>query len=99
MSGRILAAEALESAHHILRARQQTHGSPIKTHRNIATIWTAYLKMIGITDKDLKPSNVADMMLLLKLAREQGGPFNPDNSLDAVGYSALAAELKSEENL
>jgi hypothetical protein len=99
MSDRILAAEALESASLIVRARKETHGKPCETHDHIAKLWNAYLSAGGFAGKPLNGSDVAYMMLLLKIGRQFNAPYNADSILDVVGYAAIAAEVKSGEHL
>ena len=40
---------------------------------------------------------VANMMVLLKVARTQAGKFNLDDHVDACGYAAIAGEIRSED--
>lgn len=72
-------------------ARAATHGDKQENHENIAALWTGYLEM-SITAKD-----VANMMVLLKVARTKTGEYNPDDYMDAVGYAAIAGELAARE--
>ena len=44
-------------------------------------------------DINLLPEDVANMMALLKIARTQAGQHNPDDYVDACGYSAIAGEI------
>ena len=63
------------------------HGSPAVTMSMVARMWSAY------TGTELSPSDVCNMMVLLKVARFRANPTNPDNAIDAAGYAALAEEL------
>lgn len=67
--------------------RARTHGDKFQNHMNIATLWTAYL---GVP---VTPLQVAQMMVLLKVARTKGGSLNRDDFVDAAGYSGVAAEI------
>ena len=71
--------------------RAKTHGDKQENHENIAALWTGYLDM-AVTAKD-----VANMMVLLKIARTKTGEHNPDDYVDAVGYAAIAGELSAIE--
>ena len=71
--------------------RAATHGDKFENHSNIAALWTGYLD-VSITARD-----VANMMVLLKIARTKAGEHNPDDYLDAVGYAAIAGELAAQE--
>jgi len=64
------------------------HGDPHEIHESIAQAWSWYL------DEDVDGSDVAMLMVLLKFARaKDGNDANRDDTLDAVGYSAIAASL------
>jgi hypothetical protein len=71
--------------------RAADHGPARKTHQNIADLWNTYLGYKG-TDIELRPSDVAMMMVLLKVARTMTGRFNPDDYVDMAGYAGLALE-------
>ena len=80
--------------------RAKTHGAKHPNHENIARLWNAYLENAGIIQSDefgasrlLDATDVANMMILLKLARTQsGGIHNDDNYVDAAGYAGVAGE-------
>lgn len=67
--------------------RQDTHGEKEENFQNIAVLWSAYLGM------DLIPQDVANMMVLLKVARTKTGKFNIDDYVDMAGYAGCGAEL------
>ncbi len=67
------------------RARQ--HGDKHETHRNIARLWSAWLR------HPVSAADVAAMMVLLKLARTKGGSLNTDNFVDMAGYASIMGEL------
>jgi hypothetical protein len=63
-------------------------------HADIAEYWNLFL------DDKLKPmanitaSDVAIMMILLKISRNnKGSKFNIDNFVDMAGYAAIAGEI------
>ena len=80
--------------------RAKTHGDKYLNHAKIARLWNAYIenKLGGSEDTpmfgaDLDPTDVANMMILLKIARTQsGGTHNDDNYIDAAGYAGVAGE-------
>lgn len=74
--------------------RAKQHGDYRLLHQRVAEMWSAYLK--GITD--LGPENVAFMMVLLKVVRDEMGVHNPDDGVDASAYTALWAALAKEKN-
>lgn len=88
--GRVLCEEALKV---INGERQDQYGRPEDTFARIAHLWMAYLTDVG-TPVTIDPAMVADMMCLLKIARERGGKGKKDNYVDAVGYAALAATMR-----
>lgn len=83
--GRAITEEALRT---INGERQDAYGAPEDTFALIASLWSAYL---GV---DVKAENVADMMQLLKIAREKGGKGKRDNLVDNIGYALLGAEMR-----
>jgi len=74
--------------------RNISHGDAYKNHAEIAEYWNTFL------DNKLKPmanitaEDVALMMILLKISRNnQGKKFNIDNFVDIAGYAAIAGEI------
>ena len=86
-----------EAAKLIDGPRQATHGNKLENHRNIASLWNAYLG--HRLAPQLSPKDVALMMALLKIARTKLGQHNPDNFVDLVGYGAIAGELADKEQM
>ena len=74
--------------------RNVSHGDAYKNHAEIAEYWNTFLDnklrpMANITAED-----VALMMVLLKISRNnQGKKFNIDNFVDIAGYAAIAGEI------
>ena len=83
--GRAICEEALRT---INGERQDQYGNPEDTFTLIASFWSGYLNTL------IEPHEVADMMILLKLAREKGGKGKKDNSVDLIGYAALGASMR-----
>ena len=83
--GRAICEEALST---INGARQDQYGNPEDTFTQIAALWEAYL------GTKVTPPMVADMMCLLKIAREKGGQGKKDNMVDLIGYAALGASMR-----
>lgn len=91
-SGSVAASILREAAGIVEGARNATHGDKERSFDLIATYWTTYL--IGRKQQGpLAPVDVAQMMVLLKIARSQQGEFVRDHATDACGYSAIAGEL------
>lgn len=68
-------------------ARAGQYGQPEDNFQRIADYWGDYL------DSYLTPEDVANMMILLKIARTTDGSGNPDNYVDIAGYAACAYEI------
>ena len=77
----------LETADLLEGGRAKDYGSPLKSHKRIAAIWSAQL---GIT---VTPRKVAMMMAGLKLARLAESPDHDDSWRDALGYLALGSSF------
>lgn len=88
--GRAICEKALKT---INGERQDKYGNPEDTFLQIGHLWTAYLSMGGDVIH-ITPPMVADMMILLKMARETGGKGKQDNYVDLIGYAALAARMR-----
>lgn len=85
-------AEVLQAAQKIVCTdREQQYGSPEDNFYAIAQYWNIY------TGLYLTPLDVANMMILLKLARESSGRHKDDNYIDIAGYASCAAELTRNE--
>jgi hypothetical protein len=83
-------------------ARQTTHGGKERSFKAIADLWNAYLNGRVIDGRDaamagVSPFDVAQMMVLVKIARSiQGKPIR-DHFVDEAGYAAIAGELAAVE--
>ena len=75
--------------------RQRTHGDKAVNHGNIAALWSAYLARRTNPLAPLQDYEVAQMMVLLKVARTLAGVHNDDDYVDAVGYAAIAGDLSA----
>jgi hypothetical protein len=83
--GRIICEEALRV---INGERQDAYGDPEDTFFRIACLWSSYL------GREVEGSDVANMMILLKMAREKEGKGKRDNYVDLIGYAALGAAMR-----
>ena len=84
--------EVLQAAQQIVCAdREKQYGSPEDNFAAISQYWAYY------TGLDLTPLDVANMMILLKLARESSGHHKDDNYIDIAGYASCAAEIAERE--
>lgn len=84
-------SELLDKAKEIVNgARQENYGKPEKNFANIATYWSVYL------GRDIKATDVAAMMILMKLARLENNPKHEDSWIDIAGYAANGCEIATE---
>lgn len=83
--------ETLDAAKKIICGeRQGTYGKPEDSFGVISKLWSAY------TGNDISPSDVANMMILLKIARNSSGVYKDDNWIDICGYAAIGNELQNK---
>lgn len=79
----------------VLQDRNSTYGKPEDNFRRIAELWTAYL---NIRPKDanapITPTDVAQMMVLMKMARLSHNPTHKDSWVDGIGYLACGAGIE-----
>jgi len=76
--------------------REQKHGDKVINHENISRLWTSYLQNKTKLNIVILPEDVANLMVLLKIARTQAGEHNTDDYIDACGYSAIAGEISNK---
>ena len=89
-------AEILDEAKSIVTGfRETAYGSPEDNFELIAALWTEYISTRFYTSKrsTLTSRDVADMMILLKVARNATGRGKDDNYIDIAGYAACGGEL------
>ena len=91
-----------ESASIVEGVRQKQHGDKERSFSVIAKFWTTYLHNRNIPEdmpSDISAFDVAQMMVLLKIARSiQGSPMR-DHFVDEAGYAAIAGEIAEAQNL
>lgn len=75
--------------------RAHTYGPVTDNFQRIADLFAAYL---GETDTDeLDPYDVANLMILVKLARIKNAGYHRDSYADIAGYAALAEKVFNEK--
>lgn len=86
-------SKTLKTADELIHGeRHEIYGDARTDFRRIANLWNAYLNNKPINSQYqiyLDEMDVAILMVLLKIAREQGPVHYPDNAIDACGYLAL----------
>jgi len=65
----------------------------VSNHENIARLWTSYLQNKTKINIVVLPEDVANLMILLKVARTQAGEHNLDDYVDTCGYASIAGEI------
>lgn len=78
--------------------REATYGEPGKNLETIANLWEEYLRARGLFNMNsdgLQPTDVALMMVLLKVARLTNDPQHHDSMVDICGYTALIERIQS----
>lgn len=83
--------DILDSAKTIINGeRQGTYGNAEDSFSVIANLWTSYL------GQAIYPQDVANMMILMKVARNSSGVYKDDNWIDICGYAALGGEIQEK---
>lgn len=82
----------------IMGDRQDQYGTPAKNFSNIADLWNVRLGHKLKDGERFLPSDVAILMVLVKIARDIAG-VKEDSAVDAIGYAALYAELAEIEKV
>ena len=81
-------SEILDKAKEIVcNDRQKTYKEPEDNFKTIADFWSVYL------GHPVTSTDVAAMMILLKLARAKSNPQYLDNWIDICGYSGCGGEI------
>lgn len=78
--------------------KEKDYGSPEDNFARISEMWTSYMRGRCVAQDAaiaIRPSDVAAMMALLKIARIAGGNSRPDNWVDLAGYAACGGEMEA----
>lgn len=87
-------ADLLNKAIHIVDGeRRERYGEPENVFSTIAIMWSDYC------NQEITALDVANMMMLLKIARSKGNPEYQDNYIDIAGYAACAGEIAAGDEL
>lgn len=81
-----------EAADIVEGGRSQTHGSKERSFEVIAAYWTLFMS-VRQNPGPLSGAEVAEMMVLLKMARAQCGDPVRDHFVGQAGYAGVAGEL------
>ena len=87
--------QCLEQAQQLINGdRKSDYGDAYLNHQRIAALWNTYLS--GFAIRELTPTDVAVMMMMLKIARVMH-EHKDDSYVDICGYAALAAEMSQND--
>lgn len=73
-----------EAAEIVTKDRNTTYGEPEDTFSRIAGLWSSYLR----GRNPITATDVANMMILMKVARLSTNPGHRDSWVDIAGYAA-----------
>jgi len=91
--------EVLTSAIKVINGeRQNQYGSPEDSFLIIAQYWTTFLGTKLTPGVTISKKDIAIMMTLFKIAREQN-QAKWDNLIDAAGYIGIAGDIAKEEGV
>lgn len=83
----------------VTAARNVSYGEPQDDFACTAELWDSYITRItqvrGLPS--IRPSDISAMMILLKISRLANSPGEMDHWIDIAGYSAIGAEIASQE--
>jgi hypothetical protein len=88
----------LEEAMAQISTKSSVHGDTEPSFQMIAELWSVYTKHGQNVRPEswVSPHDVAQMMILVKIARSVYG-HSSDNYVDEAGYAALAALFRNRE--
>lgn len=85
----------------IYGGREQDYGPPTQSFDSIARLWTAYIetkRRQGSTlEVTLDATDVAHMMVLLKVSRGQTGGYKRDTYADIAGYAGCVERIVEDK--
>lgn len=73
--------------------REQDYGTPESNFQLIADLWNGYLGFMDHPQDQIRATDVAMMMALLKIARIRNGGGSGDSFVDLAGYAACGGEI------
>ena len=82
----------------VMQDRNATHGNPEDNFATIAAYWTTYLTANALLRDNgrLDGSDIAAMMVCVKLARLATSPERDDHWVDMAGYAACGCEIATK---
>ena len=90
------AADTLRiAAEAVCGERNESYGSPTDDFRTQGEMFSSYLSRTNGANVLVTASDIAALMILVKIARQAHRP-KADNWIDAAGYAACGAQCDSE---
>lgn len=83
----------------VCKDRTKSHGQPEDNFRDIAWLWTGWLRGRYHLDVDLDAIDVGYMSILLKVARAESNPVFRDHAVDTAGYAACIGGIIASETI
>lgn len=87
--------ECLDAAIEATKDRGLNYGAPEDNFLRIANLWNVYLTGRRVPHECIGAADVANMMVLMKVARLQNHAAHLDSWVDIAGYAACGAEIVS----
>ena len=95
--------EILEAAERrVCGSREENYGSPENNFGLIADLWEPYIKAKCVSadaDVCVNADDVANLMVLLKIARIATGVDTDDSYVDLAGYAACSGEINGRDKV
>jgi len=91
-------AKALREAEKLITGdRNKSYGSPTQNFQNTADLWNVQFRHKLAPGEQFTPSDVAQAMVQLKMARMIAGKKR-DNWIDVIGYAGCGVECDEAED-
>ena len=91
----MLKKDCLDAAIEATKDRGLNYGKPEDNFQRIADLWNTYIAGKRDPMEGITPLDVANLMVLMKVARLQNSPGHLDSWVDIAGYAACGAEIAS----
>ncbi len=85
--------QLLTAALDAVTVRGSAYGDAYTNHKRIADFWSLIL------ETEVRPDQVAPMMIGVKLTRLIETPDHQDSYIDIAGYAATGSQVKDDEKL
>ena len=85
--------QVLAAAEAAVKDREGSYGSPQENFERMAKLWNVILAAMLGKEHEISATDVAMMMVAVKLARLIETPDHDDSAIDLAGYAALLGEI------